>query len=358
MRRFTVSTSFLALLGAAWFGFDMPSTAAQGGAAKVSGQGKYKFKVLYTSSHLPSEAQAVLKGAHGGFAVDTRPGKGETYFSLKGAGIIQISADLKSTKMLPTAEDMKKTNTHNAGIWYTKKGTPYLMFPGNESASVYTTTLDGKPVHTLKTPAEGVDLGNPNANDYFAKKGPFIPTDMVELDGLMYIATGYSKLDYVLTAKISEAKKPLSIEWHDLAFGGKGTGVGQFGTGHGITVPPGTKRIDVADRPNSEIDRFTRFGQYVSTLSLPKGSFPCDIYYLNQYGVVGALHGPDRTKGAPIYLLEGDNLVSTIMPKEELGLANFQHLHNSVIRQVNGKLYIIAQAWNPGDFAILEQVGD
>jgi hypothetical protein len=72
--------------------------------------------------------------------------------------------------------------------------------------------------------------------------------------------------------------------------------------------------------------------------------------------VVGALHGPDRKKGAPIYILEKDKVVSTIMPKEELGLANFQHIHNAIMRKFNGKLYIIAQAWNPGDFAILEQV--
>ena len=29
----------------------------------------------------------------------------------------------------------------------------------------------------------------------------------------------------------------------------------------------------------------------------------------------------------------------------------------AVLRQAGGKLYIIAQAWNPGDFAVLEQVG-
>jgi hypothetical protein len=29
-----------------------------------------------------------------------------------------------------------------------------------------------------------------------------------------------------------------------------------------------------------------------------------------------------------------------------------------VLRRVNNKLYIIVQAWNPGDFAILEQVTD
>ena len=61
-------------------------------------------------------------------------------------------------------------------------------------------------------------------------------------------------------------------------------------------------------------------------------------------------------KGAPIYILEDDQLISTVMPKEELGLSNFQHIHNAVLRQTGGKMYIIAQAWNPGDFAILEQL--
>jgi hypothetical protein len=91
---------------------------------------------------------------------------------------------------------------------------------------------------------------------------------------------------------------------------------------------------------------------------MPLGSFPCDIAYLGNYAVVGSLHGPDRGKGAPIYILENDQLVSTIMAKEDLGLANFQHIHNAVLREMGGKLYVIAQAWNPGDFAILEQVNN
>jgi hypothetical protein len=91
---------------------------------------------------------------------------------------------------------------------------------------------------------------------------------------------------------------------------------------------------------------------------MPLGSLPCDIYYLGKYAVVGSLDGPDTSKGAPIYLLENDRLVSTILPKEELGLTNFKHVHNAVMRELGGKLYIIAQAWNPGDFAVLEQVTD
>jgi hypothetical protein len=115
-------------------------------------------------------------------------------------------------------------------------------------------------------------------------------------------------------------------------------------------VPPGTKRIDVADRANAEIDRYTRYGQYLGTLRTPAGSLPCDIDYLGRYAVVGALDGPDRSKGAPIYIYEDDRLVSTLFPKDDLGLANFKHVHNAVLRQWNGKLYVIAQAWNPGDF--------
>jgi hypothetical protein len=46
------------------------------------------------------------------------------------------------------------------------------------------------------------------------------------------------------------------------------------------------------------------------------------------------------------------------MPKEEPGLVGFQRVHNAALRVIDGRLYIIAQTWNPGDFAILEQVVD
>src|SRR6266853_4967911 len=137
MKRIIVSACFLGLLISSWF---LGSGAAQ--PAGISGSGKMRFRVKYTSDHLPSEAQQVLTKAHGGFAVDLRPGKGETYFSLKGAGIIQISSDLKSTKMLATATEMKDTNLHNTTIWYTSDGTPYLVFPGNEAGKVFNTTVD------------------------------------------------------------------------------------------------------------------------------------------------------------------------------------------------------------------------
>src|SRR5215510_16250739 len=114
MKRILILSMFAALLAIGY-------VSANDNTA-ISGQGKMKFKVLYKSDHLPPEAQKALKGAHGGFSVDLRKGKGETYFALKGAGIIQISGDLKSTKMLNTPSEMKNTNLHNALIWYGSDG--------------------------------------------------------------------------------------------------------------------------------------------------------------------------------------------------------------------------------------------
>src|SRR2546427_5362295 len=153
MKRLAISVFFVLLLGMAWISSnDARSNAQTAAHSGVSGQGKLRFRVLYTLDHLPAEAQKVLTGAHGGFAVDTRPGKGETYFALKGAGIIQISSDLKSTRLLDTALEMKDTNLHNTTIWYGPDGSPYLEFPGNDAGEVFTTDVNGKLLHALKTP--------------------------------------------------------------------------------------------------------------------------------------------------------------------------------------------------------------
>jgi len=83
-------------------GFVAPPGAVDDKAPGVTGQGNMKFKLLYAADHLPPEAQQVLVKAHGGFAVDRRHGKEETYFALPGAGILRISADLKTIDLLDT----------------------------------------------------------------------------------------------------------------------------------------------------------------------------------------------------------------------------------------------------------------
>lgn len=333
------------------------SPAAENAAAHapgISGQGRMKFKVKHNSSLLPAAAQKVLVKAHGGFAVDRRPGRGETYFFLPGAGILRIAPSLNSIHLLDTADAMRQVNLHDTTIWYDPKdGSPFLIFPANDAGKIFTTNLDGKLLNTLDAPPPDHDFDAPEVRDYFQGGGNFAPTGATYLDGLYYISTGYSKLDYVLTARVTSSSQ---VEWHDLAFGGKGDGQSQFQTAHAITVHPGSKRLDVTDRPHSEIKQFSRYGHYLSALKCPSGSLPCSVDYLDHYALVPTLVGPDPGVGAPIYLYEDSRLISTIFPQADLGLANFKHNHKAVLHKSGDALCIIVQAWNPGDFAILEQV--
>ena len=322
----------------------------------VSGQGALTFRVLYGRGHLPDPARAALESAHGGFAVDRRPGQGEIYFALPGAGILRIASDLEKVEMVGTPAEMRETNLHNTTIWYGDSGQPYLSFPADGAGQVFTTDLEGRLVNKLSAPGPEDSFSVARVSEYFTAGGKFAPTDVEHLEELLYITTGYSELDFVLTAKLTGSTPP-GVAWSHLAFGGKGTAPGQFGTGHGITVPPGDRVLEVSDRPNAEIDRFSEDGDYLQTLELPPGSFPCDIDYERELAVVACLHGPDRNKGAPLYILREGKVVSTINPKEDLGLEGFQHLHNAVLRNVGDRWYIIVQAWNPGGFAILEQTG-
>lgn len=321
----------------------------------VSGQGDLKFRVFATGKILPGAAGPVLVKAHGGFAIDRREGHGETYFALPGAGIIQLSADLKTSTLIETPAEVRDTNQHNTCLWYGKDGTPYLAFPANDANKVFTLSLDGKLLNTLEPPTNKTFAVEAVTKYFSEPKNKFVPTDIEMINSMYFIPTGYSALDYVLEAKVTEGT-PLQVSWTDQAFGGKGDGPGQFQTGHGITLSPDKTVINVADRPHSEVDRFSTDGKYKDTVALPAGSLPCDTAFESGYMVVGCLEGPDKAKGAPIYICKDDKVVSTIMPKEDLGLSQFTHVHNATAKKIGNKLYIIAQAWNPGDFAVFEQV--
>lgn len=342
-------------LAAAMTAVVAPALALVGAQATAeTGQAPFKFRVYGAGATLPSTLAQPLIKAHGGFAVDRRPGHGETYFALKGAGVLRISADLKRIDVAPTAKAMRDANLHNTTLWLGPGGTPYLSFPSNESAAVYTTDLDGKLLNTLGPPAmETITV--PAVRQYFENGGPFVPTDVAYLNGRLYMTTGYSALDYVLVAQLDPGSS-LRAHWTGLAFGGKGDAPDQFQTGHGITVPTDGASLVIADRPTALLKRFSPEGEYLGNFQLPEGSFPCDVDYEGDFAVVPCLHGPDRDKGAPIYLLRNGEIVSTIMIKEDLGLPRFQHIHNSVLRELGGRLYLVVQAWNPGDFVILEQV--
>ncbi len=180
----------------------------------------------------------MLVNAHGGFAVDRRPGKDETYFALPGAGILQISSDLKTINLLDTPDEMRKVNLHDTNIWYDKDGTPYLVFPANNEGKIFTTSLDGKLVHKLDAPTAADNFEQPEVHDYFLGGGNFSPTAVEYLEGLYYVTTGYCNLDYVLTARVTP-EQHFEAVWNDLAWGGKVTESASSAPGMELPSPPG-----------------------------------------------------------------------------------------------------------------------
>ena len=61
---------------------------------------------------------------------------------------------------------------------------------------------------------------------------------------------------------------------------------------------------------------------------------------------------------APIYILRDGEIVSELNIGRDLGLPGFTHIHNAAFRVIEGRFFVLAHAWNPGNFAILEQVLD
>ncbi|MFN8391652.1 MAG: hypothetical protein U0136_15290 [Bdellovibrionota bacterium] len=152
----------------------------------------------------------------------------------------------------------------------------------------------------------------------------------------------------------------MEIKWADYTFGGKGGSdkPGLLGTGHSgsIREEGGQTFVDVADRAHFQRERFTLDGKHVATLQLPEGSLVCNIFYDGDWAVASCLDGPDRSKGAPIYIMYKDKIVHTLIAREEFGLSNFTHIHGAAIRiveQTPGKIVLAlrAQAWNPGGVA-------
>jgi hypothetical protein len=64
--------------------------------------------------------------------------------------------------------------------------------------------------------------------------------------------------------------------------------------------------------------------------------------------------------GASIYVVDmkTHNVVSEIVPKDDMDLDVFDHHHNTLPRVVGDVVYLYDQAWKNGDFAVYRQVRD
>ncbi len=314
---------------------------------KRSGQSGFVFTECPDLRTLPKNVLSQEEQLHGGFATDSRPNQGYIYYGMPGCGLLRISPDLTVQELIELPTDLVKINFHSTKIG-TIDGDVRLFLPANENGMVAVVTLDGE-----------VDfiLPRPEVEPYMDAQNPFRPTDVILNDGELLVSDGYGA-NYISTVNLS------SKQWNRF-FGGKTEDAnvhGKFGTAHGVNRSPADGRLVIADRPNSRLEVYTFDGHYKRTHRLANGSRPCGINYTRWnerwYAVVGSLDDPNPDRPAPIYILDAETyeLISTIRPKEELGIEKCDHLHNVIWHQHDGKLFLVCQSWNPGHYFVLEHV--
>ena len=314
---------------------------------KRSGQDPFVFVHRKDLYNLPSAAQEQEVNLHGGFAVDAEYGEGQIYYGMPGCGIIRIDADLQKQEIISLPDDLTSLNFHGTKIGEID-GTRRLFLPANNDEMVVVLTLDGEVDFTLPRPI---------FDEYQAEEAEYKPTDTVLVGNQLYIADGYGS-NYILSADVN------TQQWTSI-FGGKTEDPeedGKFATAHGININPTHYQLDIADRPHSRIQVHSGEGRFLKSHKFPTGAFLCGVSYVEYqarwYTVIGCLRDPEKDRPAPIYIADAESyeLLSTIRPKEDLGIELAQHLHNVALHIHEGQLYLVCQAWNPGHYFVLQKV--
>jgi hypothetical protein len=325
---------------------------AKAGAKKTTGQGSMVFSWDQgLTAAFPDAAKPHEKGMHGGFNED--PETGIVYTGIPGYGLCSISADLKSWKKLG---DDKRLNANIHGIvFFVHKGNKRIAVAQNGAQKVLITDLEGKVLHELTKP-KGDEFDFEPANAFYGgKKSNFAATDATYYKGTLYVVTGYSRGDFVLTAQEKDGK----WSWAKLAWGGKGRKPGQFNTAHGVYAF--RDHIWVANRGAHQVVKFTPDGKFVAlTPDIPKGSLVCNLAFLHDHFFFCPLSKVNKKtqSSAPIYAHTGEKLVSTIIPGD-LGIPILNNIHQVWPHHVKGKdgskqLYLLVHGWNKGKFAVLK----
>lgn len=312
---------------------------------KRSGKSPYEFVYREDLHRLPGGVLASETKLHGGFAADRRVGFGQLYYGMPECGILRVDPDLQRQELIALPEKLKPMNFHSTKLGQIG-GAWRLFLPANNDALVAVIDLDGKLDFVLT---------QPEFNEYQAEGAKFAPTDTALVEHDLFVADGYGS-NYITKADVSRQK------WTGI-FGGKTddpTENGKFGTAHGIRVHADHQHLVIADRPHSRIQVHDLAGEFAASYALPQGAWPCGTDVIEWQGrrlaVIGSLFDPVKDRPAPIYITDADTfeVLSTIRPKEDLGIEEVQHLHNVVWHAHSGKLYLVCQSWNPGLYFVLE----
>lgn len=313
---------------------------------KRSGQAPFVFAHARELGALPAAARPYEVDLHGGFAVDPRTGFGQIYYGMPGCGILRVDANLRRQEIITLPDSLKPLNFHSTKIGQFD-GKWRLFLPANNDEMVVVLSVEGE-----------VDfiLPRPIFEEYQAQEVAYMPTDTVLVSNQLYIADGYGA-NYITSLDVS------TQEWTGI-FGGKSANPaedGRFATAHGINFNPVHHHLDIADRPHSRIQSHGTNGHLITSHKLPAGAYLCGISYAEYqgrwYGAIGCLRDVEEGRPAPIYIIDAESydLISTIRPKEDLGIDLAQHLHNVVFHVHGGQLFLVCQAWNPGHYFVLQQ---
>ena len=314
---------------------------------KTSGQSPFAFAHREDLHALPDSAVSCEVALHGGFAVDMEEAGGHIYYGMPGCGLMRISPDLNTQDVIELPSDLKPINFHSTKFC-TFDGKRRLVMPANGDEIVVVLSLDGKVDFTLS---------RPEFDEYRDRDAPYKPTDTAIVNDQLYVADGYGS-NYITKVDLRSRK------WTDI-FAGKTDdpeAPGLFGTAHGLNPAPDGNHLSISDRLHARFEHFTFDGQFSEAFGIPAGSKPCGIDFLERngrsYALVGSLDDPQEGRAAPIYILDAATyeVVSTIRPKEDLGIELADHIHNTIWYEYGGDLYLICQAWNPGYYFVLELV--
>ena len=224
------------------------------------------------------------------------------YTGIPGSGLFAISPDLETWTPLNAHDGRLKANIHGLVAFVDPRGRKRIAVAQNDEQRVLVLdAADGRVLQVLEKPRGGEfggGRGAAEANAYYSARrrhvkgdgnpSVFAVTDVTYLDGKLYCVTGYCDGDFVLTAELhgeggeggeggEEGEEGEgSWRWGTVAWGGKGTGAGQFTTAHGVTAHDG--HIYVANRESFQVVKFRPDGSLVEVLpDIPHGSRICNV---------------------------------------------------------------------------------
>jgi hypothetical protein len=286
---------------------------------------------------------------HGGFNEDLETGI--LYTAIPGYGFCSISPDLKTWTKL--GDDERLLDNVHGLVFFVHNGKKLLALAQNSNARVLIVDLEGNVLQQLDAP-DGSSFKFEPAKEYYAQeKVHFAPTDATYLDGKIYVVTGYSRGDFVLTLE----EKDGTWAWGTVAWGGRFPIQGIFNTAHGIYAHEG--EIYVANRQAFQVLRFSKDGKLLEVLSdIPDKSLVCNVAHTGKYFIFCPLKKVGDQASAPIYAHTGQKLVSTIIPGE-LNIPILNNIHHAWPHTVKGEdgkeqLYILVHGWNKGKYAVLK----